>query len=153
VGGGGSGAASSGAGGGGVGGGSDAGPSVGGAASSGGASCGAAGSSATGRVAPQFGQKRAPSGACWLHDGQITVVPLKVGRVRSSVCPARGPRCGNRQPRMEATISATSVGFLPTFTPTFSNASALACAVPLEPVMIAPAWPIRFPGGAVNPAT
>jgi hypothetical protein len=37
----------------------------------------------------------------------------------------------------------------PTFTPTASKASALAWAVPDEPVTIAPAWPIRFPGGAV----
>ena len=47
---------------------------------------------------------------------------------------------------------ATSVGVRPTRTSAASSASALACAVPLEPVMIAPAWPIRLPGGAVNPA-
>ena len=50
------------------------------------------------------------------------------------------------------TSSATSVGVRATFTPAASSASALACAVPLDPVTIAPAWPIRFPGGAVNPA-
>ena len=35
----------------------------------------------------------------------------------------------------------------------FSNASFLPCAVPDEPETIAPAWPIVFPSGAVNPAT
>lgn len=113
------------------------------------------GSSATGSCAPQFGQKRAPSGTGWLHDGQVTIVPLRVGGAlgRASVCPALGARCGNRHLRMEATIWATSVGFLPTSTPTSWKASDLACAVPLDPVMIAPACPMRLPGGAVNPAT
>ena len=51
------------------------------------------------------------------------------------------------------TRSATWTGLRPTGTPAASNASALAWAVPLEPVMMAPAWPIRLPGGALNPAT
>src|SRR5205085_12305048 len=51
-----------------------------------------------------------------------------------------------------STISATSVGVVPTRTPAPSSASAFDLAVPAEPVMIAPACPIRFPGGAVNPA-
>ena len=49
--------------------------------------------------------------------------------------------------------SAVSLGVLPTFTPTFSNAIFLASAVPLEPETIAPACPIVFPSGAVKPAT
>jgi hypothetical protein len=36
--------------------------------------------------------------------------------------------------------------------PTASSASFFATAVPDEPEMIAPAWPIVFPGGAENPA-
>ena len=50
-------------------------------------------------------------------------------------------------------ISATSVELRPTRTPAASNASAFAWAVPVDPVMMAPAWPIRLPGGALNPAT
>ena len=57
-----------------------------------------------------------------------------------------------RHDRAARTSSATSVGVRPTRTPAASSASALAAAVPLEPVMIAPAWPIRLPGGAVKPA-
>ena len=57
-----------------------------------------------------------------------------------------------RHPRRSATRSATSVGFLPTAAPTASSASAFAAAVPADPVTIAPAWPIRLPGGASNPA-
>ena len=50
------------------------------------------------------------------------------------------------------TSSATSVGVVPTLMPTASSASFFACAVPDEPLMIAPAWPIVFPGGAEKPA-
>ena len=50
------------------------------------------------------------------------------------------------------TSSATSVGVVPTWIPTASSASFFACAVPDEPLMIAPAWPIVFPGGAEKPA-
>ena len=44
-------------------------------------------------------------------------------------------------------------GCAPPCTPAALSASILACAVPLEPEMIAPAWPILRPGGAVTPAT
>ena len=37
-------------------------------------------------------------------------------------------------------------------TPAASNALILSVAVPLPPAMMAPAWPIRRPGGAVKPA-
>ena len=49
-------------------------------------------------------------------------------------------------------MSETSVGVRPTRTPFASSASAFACAVPLDPDTIAPAWPIVLPGGAVKPA-
>jgi len=48
--------------------------------------------------------------------------------------------------------SAVSLGVLPTLTPAASRASCFAAAVPEEPETIAPAWPIVFPSGAVNPA-
>ena len=41
---------------------------------------------------------------------------------------------------------------LPTGTTFASSESVFAWAVPDEPEMIAPAWPMRFPGGASNPA-
>jgi len=49
-------------------------------------------------------------------------------------------------------IFAVSVGLSPTRTPFASRASFFAWAVPEEPEMIAPAWPICLPGGAVKPA-
>jgi very-short-patch-repair endonuclease len=49
-------------------------------------------------------------------------------------------------------ICAVSVGLSPTRTPFASSASFFAWAVPEEPEMIAPAWPICLPGGAVKPA-
>ena len=54
--------------------------------------------------------------------------------------------------RRSATISATCEGVRATVTPTASRASAFAAAVPCDPVTMAPAWPIRLPGGASNPA-
>ena len=57
-----------------------------------------------------------------------------------------------RAPTTSAASSATSVGVVPTRTPQASSASFFAWAVPELPEMIAPAWPIVFPGGAVNPA-
>lgn len=39
-----------------------------------------------------------------------------------------------------------------TWTPAFFSASILSVADPLPPEIIAPAWPIRRPGGAVTPA-
>ena len=43
-------------------------------------------------------------------------------------------------------------GVRATAAPDASSAAAFAAAVPLDPVTIAPAWPIRLPGGASNPA-
>ena len=42
-------------------------------------------------------------------------------------------------------------GDLTTATPAASRAAILSVAVPLPPEMMAPAWPIRRPGGAVSP--
>ena len=42
-------------------------------------------------------------------------------------------------------------GDLTTATPAASSAAILSVAVPLPPEMMAPAWPIRRPGGAVSP--
>ncbi len=39
-----------------------------------------------------------------------------------------------------------------TVTPAALSAAILSLAVPLPPEMIAPAWPMRRPGGAVRPA-
>ena len=65
-----------------------------------------------------------------------------------------GPRsrAGYEPARTSTAICAASVGLLPTRTPFASRASFFASAVPDEPEMIAPAWPICLPGGAVKPA-
>src|SRR3989475_3971069 len=47
----------------------------------------------------------------------------------------------------------TSAGRRITEIPARSSAAIFSAAVPLEPEMIAPAWPMRRPGGAVCPAT
>ncbi len=60
--------------------------------------------------------------------------------------------CQARAPIASTASSAVSVGERPTRTPRPSRASFLASAVPEDPEMIAPAWPICLPGGAVKPA-
>src|SRR6266581_2377326 len=45
-----------------------------------------------------------------------------------------------------------SAGFFVTLMPHSSMTASFSCAVPLPPEMMAPAWPMRFPGGAVTPA-
>ena len=57
-----------------------------------------------------------------------------------------------RAPAASAASRATSVGFVPTRIPWDSRACFLARAVPALPEMMAPAWPIVLPGGAVKPA-
>ena len=75
-------------------------------------------------------------------------------RVHASNLSARGGlvRAGTVSATRSATSCATSVGVVPTAIPAASSASFFACAVPAEPEMIAPAWPIVFPGGAEKPA-
>ena len=43
-------------------------------------------------------------------------------------------------------------GDFTTVTPAPSSDEILSCAVPFPPEMMAPAWPILLPGGAVSPA-
>ncbi len=60
---------------------------------------------------------------------------------------------GTAAAKMEALRDAgVEVGLRPTCAPAARSASIFASAVPLPPLMIAPACPIFFPGGAVTPA-
>src|SRR5882672_490146 len=45
-----------------------------------------------------------------------------------------------------------SAGFFVVLIPHSSITASFSCAVPFPPEMMAPAWPMRFPGGAVTPA-
>src|SRR5262249_11438806 len=49
-------------------------------------------------------------------------------------------------------VSAMSLGVGATPMPASLNAANFAAAVPRPPLTIAPAWPMRRPGGAVAPA-
>src|SRR5271169_3262362 len=78
---------------------------------------------------------------------------------RDGACPVslRGRRRG--QPRLytpapsaAASVSPISAGDFATLRPAFSMAAIFSAAVPLPPEIIAPAWPMRRPGGAVCPA-
>ena len=55
-------------------------------------------------------------------------------------------------PNARWTAEPISAGLLTTCTPALASASIFSAAVPLPPAMIAPAWPMRRPGGAVCPA-
>ena len=50
------------------------------------------------------------------------------------------------------TASPMSAGLSATSMPASSRAATFSAAVPLPPEMMAPAWPMRLPGGAVRPA-
>src|SRR4051795_7390751 len=76
----------------------------------------------------------------------------RIRRMREVGCAKQRLGYANYVPRISTAISATWVGVRPTRTPRDSSASILACAPPLEPETIAPAWPIVLPGGAVTPA-
>ena len=75
---------------------------------------------------------------------------LRAGAARGS--PRGVAQARWRGPSASTASWAVSVGLLPTRTPLASSASFFASAVPEEPEMIAPAWPICLPGGAVKPA-
>ena len=116
------------------------------------------------------GHRATPTGVdhAQKHPWATSRVRLRVinsrGRAhRDSQAVLRGSRCApgpaalavsrRRQPSAARSSRAVSDGVLPTFTPTASRASFLACAVPEDPETIAPAWPMVLPSGAVNPAT
>src|SRR6266850_892248 len=50
-----------------------------------------------------------------------------------------------------ATVAPMSAGLLTSVAPAASSAFIFSAAVPLPPAMMAPAWPMRRPGGAVWP--
>ena len=67
--------------------------------------------------------------------------------------PSPAPPCSRRGSFTISTMrSPASVGFSATWRPAAASAAILAWAVPWEPEMMAPAWPILRPGGAVTPA-
>ena len=82
---------------------------------------------------------------------------VAAGSAASSRLAAAPAALGVKRTQSRATTSAmsspASVGFCATVTPAAASASIFACAVPLPPETIAPAWPIFLPAGAVTPAT
>jgi hypothetical protein len=54
-----------------------------------------------------------------------------------------------RLPSASTTARPMSAGLFTTRTPAAVSAAIFSAAVPLPPEMIAPAWPMRRPGGAV----
>jgi len=65
---------------------------------------------------------------------------------------ARAVRVGDRSSHHLQESLAISLGVAAMPMPAFLNASIFAAAVPLPPLTMAPAWPMRRPGGAVAPA-
>lgn len=96
-------------------------------------------------------QKRIENGPCTryehsqAHAGHAISAPTGPGHAIS-------PHCYDRPFTTSTILSPASVGFWATVAPTAASASIFACAVPWEPEMMAPAWPILRPGGAVTPA-
>src|SRR5207253_7601328 len=74
------------------------------------------------------------------HDSECS---LECHRTRSPVC---------RYKISGATVRPRSAGVAATAMPASLSAAIFSAAVPLPPLMMAPAWPMRLPGGAVCPA-
>src|SRR5690606_15358417 len=95
-----------------------------------------------GEAFDELGERRAQRGRPERHDDVIAREQLvklhrtPLVRVQSTA-------------RMRPT---TSDGLRATPMPLSSNAWIFSAAVPADPLMIAPAWPMRRPGGAVCPA-
>src|SRR2546426_870406 len=62
-----------------------------------------------------------------------------------------GQRALRHRPITRAIVAPMSAGLRTSVAPAFSSAFIFSAAVPFPPAMIAPAWPIRRPGGAVWP--
>ena len=62
------------------------------------------------------------------------------------------PEIRPRSAMTRAMVTPICAGLGVTVTPAACSASILSEALPLPPLMIAPAWPMRRPGGAVRPA-
>ena len=65
---------------------------------------------------------------------------------------ARAPRRSSSPFKSAASVVPSSDGLAETRMPAASIAAILSSAPPLPPETIAPAWPMRRPGGAVRPA-
>ena len=100
-------------------------------------------------------QGRQLSEGCDREGGRASAQHHDRGRAEQ-VAGDRGRRPGGDLGEVHAratwTSSATWLGVRATRTPAASRASAFAAAVPWEPVTMAPACPMRLPGGASNPA-
>ena len=85
------------------------------------------------------------------NDGKSALQSLHAG-----VCPWSFVVCKNLRsggvPRAAARVSPIAAGDFATRIPADSKALIFSAAVPLPPEMMAPAWPMRRPGGAVWPA-
>jgi hypothetical protein len=95
-------------------------------------------------------------------DARCAVVTAALPVVRAGGAPAvrcvdvfaagrRRGGAGRDAASTRATAAPISAGLVTTVMPAFFIAVILAAAVPLPPEMMAPAWPIRRPGGAVCP--
>ena len=108
-----------------------------------------------GHLAPSIERSRVATTAATPPTDDSLDVDGAYARQRAQVgsTPGRGAdRRYARAPIASTASWAVSVGERPTRTPRASSASFFASAVPEEPEMIAPAWPICLPGGAVKPA-
>jgi hypothetical protein len=76
------------------------------------------------------------------------------GRAEAAMHPPRPPSNQRVEARLSAVarMRATSGGVAATGMPARCRAAFLSAAVPDDPSTIAPAWPIRLPGGALKPA-
>ncbi len=107
---------------------------------------------------PVLGPLRSPAGASSL----ATKSTASISTPETTKATRRWPLFGEASAKREAYLIAQPVSSdnaLPmsasertVLTPASSRAANFSSAVPLPPEMIAPAWPMRLPAGAVTPA-
>ena len=85
---------------------------------------------------------------------RLSAPPVNHRRIKiGSTAEAAWGRCPYLRRLMARCMAAPmSAGLWATSMPAASRAAIFSAAVPLPPAMIAPAWPIRLPFGAVRPA-
>lgn len=115
-----------------------------------------------------WGGRRQPAGSRrGLPQKQSREIPSSVGAsllaisgsaasIASKLAPTKRAKAGQAffisQPVSSASALPMSARERTVFTPASCSAANFSSAVPLPPEMIAPAWPIRLPAGAVTPA-
>src|SRR5262245_27862441 len=100
----------------------------------------------------RHGDKEKTGGSAVLHLLLVSPSPCLLVCPQHEVSPERAAYARRFAAMARCIAVPMSAGLSATTTPASSSAATFSRAVPLPPEMIAPACPMRLPGGAVRPA-